>query len=128
MTTSFKFHTYGDAVSPFDFLDFDNLTADAQEAKAIINIYAEKEKEVFNKFDKIYDTGFDFFSDEMLDAYEKASAATKSAMTEMGYEKGQNFIQTPAARLEWEYLGCKMSADPNDSNSDVSTFEIRIVK
>lgn len=123
MTTSFKFRSYGDAVSPFDFLEIDEMTAEMLEAKSI-----KEEYDAATKKFHVEPTIEFGFSSEFFAACEVANKATKAALLEAGYEKTATFIQTPIARLEWEYLGCKMSADPNDSDSDVSTFEIRIVK
>lgn len=123
MTTTFKFRTYGDALHQFDFIEIENLTLEMKEAKRAIEDFRKREKE-------IHDTELVApfsFSEEFLAACEAASAETRKKLVAQGYEKGKDFIKTPEARLEWTYLGSKIH-DPNLADSDVSAYEIRIVK
>ena len=114
MTTSFKFRTYGDAVSPFDFLEIENHTKQMQDASEIIEAYKAKEKSIYDgKLTEEFS-----FSEKFLAAAKAADDATKKELLAAGWERGKDFIQTPFARLEWEYLGSKIF-DPNNSDSDV---------
>ena len=123
MTTSFKFRTYGDAVSPFDFLEIENHTKQMQDASEIIEAYKAKEKSIYDgKLTEEFS-----FSEKFLAAAKAADDATKKELLAAGWERGKDFIQTPFARLEWEYLGSKIF-DPNNSDSDVTVYEIRIIK
>ena len=119
--SSFKFRTFGDAPHPFDFLEIEEKTAEMETAASIIEAYKAKEKEIYNQKQTV-----DFsFSEEFFESAKKADADTKQELFASGWEKGKDFIQTPFARLEWEYLGSKI-ADPNWADGDVSKYEIKI--
>ena len=94
-----------------------------QDASEIIEAYKAKEKSIYDgKLTEEFS-----FSEKFLAAAKAADDATKKELLAAGWERGKDFIQTPFARLEWEYLGSKIF-DPNNSDSDVTVYEIRIIK